>query len=69
MRLNVTGFIAFCLFALLQPAWLHAQDQIRDLVVKIHAIDHTPDLLLAGGRRTLPSKSKGPALSSTARGF
>lgn len=29
----------------LQPSWLHAQDQIRDLVVKIHAIHHTPDVL------------------------
>jgi len=28
-----------------QPLQLHAQDQIRDLVVKIHATHHTPDLL------------------------
>ena len=42
MRLNVSGLVAFCLFAF-QPAWLHAQDQIRDLVVKIHAIHHTPE--------------------------
>ena len=44
MHRSVTGFIVVCLFILL-PSWLHAQDQIRDLVVKIHAIHHTPDLL------------------------
>jgi S1-C subfamily serine protease len=41
--------IAVACFALglfiLQPGRLLAQDQIRDLVVKIHAIHHTPDLL------------------------
>jgi len=29
----------------LQPLQLHAQDRTRDLVVKIHATHHTPDLL------------------------
>ena len=27
------------------PSSVHAQDAIRDLVVKIHAIHHSPDLL------------------------
>ena len=40
--------IVVCLLALcccsLSPAWLYAQDGIRDLVVKIHAIHHSPDL-------------------------
>ena len=44
MHRFVVHCIAFCLFTL-QPSWLFAQDQIRDLVVKIHAIHHTPDLL------------------------
>jgi S1-C subfamily serine protease len=40
----LAGFIFLCLFAA-PPAASHAQDQIRDLVVKIHAVHHTPDLL------------------------
>src|SRR6266498_5009724 len=44
MHRTATGFIAICLFILL-PSWLQAQDNIRDLVVKIHAIHQTPDLL------------------------
>jgi len=35
----VIGFLG------IDPATLHAQDGIRDLVVKIHAIHHSPDLL------------------------
>ena len=57
MRLNVSGLVAFCLFAF-QPAWLHAQDQIRDLVVKIHAIHHTPDLLRPWSKNS-PQQVKG----------
>src|SRR5262245_19649667 len=44
MRRVVVGLITACLFTAL-PSGAHAQDQIRDLVVKIHAIHHTPDLL------------------------
>jgi len=33
--------LSFCWFS---PEWLYAQDTIRDLVVKIHAIHHRPDL-------------------------
>jgi S1-C subfamily serine protease len=33
--------LSFCLFS---PEWLYAQDTIRDLVVKIHATHHLPDL-------------------------
>jgi S1-C subfamily serine protease len=44
MRRSTIGFIFVGLFVLL-PSWSYAQDQIRDLVVKIHAIHHTPDLL------------------------
>jgi S1-C subfamily serine protease len=44
MYRSVAGLIILCLFSL-SPSWLQAQDTIRDLVVKIHAIHHTPDLL------------------------
>src|ERR671922_1611613 len=44
MYRSLAGFVALCLFVVL-PAGLDAQDTIRDLVVKIHAIHHTPDLL------------------------
>jgi S1-C subfamily serine protease len=44
MYRSVAGFVALWLFVVL-PARLQAQDTIRDLVVKIHAIHHTPDLL------------------------
>jgi S1-C subfamily serine protease len=37
--LIMLGFIA------VQPSLLYAQDKIRDLVVRIHAIHHTPDVL------------------------
>lgn len=48
---------AVCFLAL-QPASLWAQDQIRDLVVKIHAIHHTPDLLRPW-MRNVPQQVKG----------
>ena len=44
MYRSLAGFFALCLFVVL-PGGLQAQDTIRDLVVKIHAIHHTPDLL------------------------
>jgi S1-C subfamily serine protease len=44
MYRSVAGFVALCFFIVL-PAALRAQDTIRDLVVKIHAVHHTPDLL------------------------
>jgi S1-C subfamily serine protease len=37
--------LAVCCFCTLSPSWLYAQDAIRDLVVKIHATHHSPDLL------------------------
>ena len=57
MHRSVTIFIAACLFILL-PSWSHAQDQIRDLVVKIHAIHHTPDLLRPWSKNS-PQQVKG----------
>ena len=44
MHRIVVGLIALCGCCSLSPAWLYAQDSIRDLVVKIHAIHHSPDL-------------------------
>jgi S1-C subfamily serine protease len=44
MYQTVVGLIAVY-FLSFSPSALFAQDQIRDLVVKIHAIHHTPDLL------------------------
>ncbi len=44
MNRIVMGLIIFCLISL-APSWLLAQDEIRDLVVKIHAVHHTPDVL------------------------
>ena len=44
MHRIVFGLIAFTVFAF-QPSILNAQDEIRDLVVKIHAVHHTPDVL------------------------
>src|SRR5437660_12810172 len=37
--------LVFLYVVVLQPAYLFAQDRIRDLVVKIHAVHHTPDVL------------------------
>ena len=44
MHRIVFGLIVFSFLAV-QPSILKAQDQIRDLVVKIHAVHHTPDVL------------------------
>ncbi len=44
MRRIVTGLFIVALFAL-AARQAAAQDQIRDLVVKIHAVQHAPDLL------------------------
>jgi S1-C subfamily serine protease len=41
LRILTLIVLSFCSFS---PAWLYAQDTIRDLVVKIHAIHHRPDL-------------------------
>ena len=57
MRRNVTGLFIVALFALAarQSA---AQDQIRDLVVKIHAVQHAPDLLRPWAKNS-PQQVKG----------
>lgn len=57
MHRSVVACLTFCLLTF-QPAWLLAQDQIRDLVVKIHAIHHTPDLLRPWTRNS-PQQVKG----------
>ncbi len=44
MRRTVTGLFVMMIFAL-AAGQAAAQDQIRDLVVKIHATQHAPDLL------------------------
>ncbi|HEY7318027.1 MAG TPA: trypsin-like peptidase domain-containing protein [Candidatus Binatia bacterium] len=44
MHRIVLAFIVLNFFAL-EPSALKAQDEIRDLVVKIHAVHHTPDVL------------------------
>jgi S1-C subfamily serine protease len=49
---------AALLFLTLQPVSLWSQDQIRDLVVKIHAVHHTPDLLRPW-TRNMPQQVKG----------
>ncbi len=46
MRRTVTGLFIVALFALAARQAM-AQDQIRDLVVKIHAVHHAPDLFAA----------------------
>jgi len=43
MHRIVAGLIALCCCSL-SPVSVYAQDSIRDLVVKIHAIHHSPDL-------------------------
>ena len=57
MRRSIVACAAFYMLAF-QPTWLLAQDQIRDLVVKIHAIHHTPDLLRPWTRNS-PQQVKG----------
>ena len=44
MHRIVLGLIVFSFLAV-HPSISKAQDQIRDLVVKIHAVHHTPDVL------------------------
>jgi S1-C subfamily serine protease len=44
MHRIVLGLVALCCGSI-SPSSLYAQDSIRDLVVKIHAIHHSPDLL------------------------
>ena len=58
MQRMVIG-IVIALSVLLSPsAKLHAQDQIRDLVVKIHAVHNVPDILRPWTRNT-PQSVKG----------
>src|SRR5713226_5274627 len=57
MRRMIIGLFIVC-FISLQPSFLHAQDGIRDLVVKIHAVHHTPDLLRPWTKNT-PQQVKG----------
>jgi len=44
MHRIVLGLVALCCGSI-SPSRIYAQDSIRDLVVKIHAIHHSPDLL------------------------
>ena len=57
MHRTAIGLVILC-FVSLQPTYLHAQDGIRDLVVKIHAVHHTPDLLRPWTRNS-PQQVKG----------
>lgn len=57
MHRIILACFAFSLLTI-QPSRLFAQDQIRDLVVKIHAIHHTPDLLRPWTRNS-PQQVKG----------
>lgn len=57
MRRSVTGFFMVMVLAL-AAGQAAAQDQIRDLVVKIHAIQHAPDLLRPWARNS-PQQVKG----------
>ena len=43
MRRSAAGLLGLVCYAVL-PTALFAQDNVRDLVVKIHAIHHSPDL-------------------------
>src|SRR5918997_1240786 len=53
----VIGLLMFAIFTLEAPQ-AQAQDQIRDLVVKIHAVHHTPDVLRPWSRNS-PQQVKG----------
>jgi S1-C subfamily serine protease len=57
MHRIVIGLIVLGCFSLV-PKWLYAQDTIRDLVVKIHAIHHSPDLFRPW-TRVSPQQVKG----------
>ena len=57
MQRTIIGLFVVC-FISLQPSFLCAQDGIRDLVVKIHAVHHTPDLLRPWAKNS-PQQVKG----------
>src|SRR5688572_18442499 len=57
MHRIVIGLIVLGCFSLV-PKWLYAQDTVRDLVVKIHAIHHSPDLFRPW-TRVSPQQVKG----------
>jgi S1-C subfamily serine protease len=57
MYRSVARFIVLGILILL-PSGSQAQDSIRDLVVKIHAIHHTPDLLRPWSKNS-PQQIKG----------
>ena len=58
MQRMVIGIVIALSVLLSPPAKLHAQDQIRDLVVKIHAVHNVPDVLRPWTRNT-PQSVKG----------
>lgn len=57
MQRSFTALIVLSL-CILAPGWVRAQDSVRDLVVKIHAIHHRPDLLRPWTKMT-PQQVKG----------
>src|SRR5919205_411739 len=57
MRRSVIKVIVFWLVCA-APAYVYAQDGMRDLVVKIHAVHHTPDLLRPWSKNS-PQQVKG----------
>ena len=57
MHRTIIGLSIVCLISL-HPSFVRAQDGIRDLVVKIHAVHHTPDLLRPWAKNT-PQHVKG----------
>src|SRR5215470_18778675 len=57
MHRTIIGLL-FVYFTFLQSSFVYAQDGIRDLVVKIHAVHHTPDLLRPWAKNT-PQHVKG----------
>ena len=57
MARSFIGLLMFVMFNL-EASQLQAQDQIRDLVVKIHAVHHTPDVLRPWSRNS-PQQVKG----------
>src|SRR2546422_11133289 len=57
MHRTIIGLLTLY-FASFQISFAHAQDGIRDLVVKIHAVHHTPDLLRPWAKNS-PQQVKG----------
>ena len=55
---RIVIIVLMLIFVNLGTSDLRAQDQIRDLVVKIHAVHHTPDVLRPWSRNT-PQQIKG----------